>query len=119
MNFFLPETEKEIMNILWAKKQWMSGAEFWEYFNANGKSCKRQTINTYLTRMAEKGLLVKHQCKYMYAYTKEEFDQKKANEVLDMYEGSLKNFLSAITGGKKITHEEAEELRTYIDSLES
>lgn len=119
MNFFLPEAEKEIMNILWAKKQWMSGAEFWEYFNANGKPCKRQTINTYLTRMAEKGLLVKHQRKYMYAYTKEEFDQKKANEVLDMYEGSLKNFLSAITGGKKITHEEAEELRTYIDSLES
>ncbi|MBE5981010.1 MAG: BlaI/MecI/CopY family transcriptional regulator [Paenibacillaceae bacterium] len=119
MKFNLSKTELEIMNLLWNKKQWLSGAEFWEYFNNRGKSSKRQTINTYLTRMVDKGILVKNDKLYMYAYTKEEFDRFKAKEILDtMYEGSFKKFVTALSGNDKITSEEAIELKEYLDKLE-
>ena len=33
MNYTLSKTEQEILELLWDKNQWMSGANFWEYFN--------------------------------------------------------------------------------------
>lgn len=119
MKFNLTGLEKEIMNYIWDRKRWTSGAELWDYFNRNGMSHKRQTVNTYLTRMTEKGLLVKHEKKYMYSFTKEELDQKIANEILeDLYEGSLQNFITAFTAKKKITPEEAIQLKRIIDNTQ-
>lgn len=113
------QTEIDILNLLWEKKQWMSGADFWQYFNSHGKPCKRQPVITYLTRMEEKGLLVKNGKKYMYAYTPEEFEYKKAKELLDtMYDGSLKNLVAALTGSNKINRKEADELREYLDQID-
>lgn len=111
--------EQDIMALLWDSKKWLSGAEFWEYFNNHGKICKRQTVNTYLTRMADKGLLVKKDTKYMYAYTREEFESEKAKNILDtMYGGSLKKLVVALTGNKKLSKADAAELRKYLDDME-
>ena len=33
-------------------------------------------------------------------------------------EGTLKNFFAALTGGARITKEEKEELKAYLDSLD-
>ncbi len=119
MKFFLSKTEQAILNLLWKNQRWMSGVEFWKYFNANGKPCKRQTINTYLTRMTDKGILVKNERKYMYTYKKEEWDQKKANEIITtMFDNSLKNFIVAITGSRKLSKKEAEELKEYLSQIE-
>lgn len=119
MRFHLTKTEQDILELIWEKKQWMSGANFWEYFNSHGKACKRSTVCTYLTRMTDKGLLVKNGTKYIYAYTKEEFEEKKAIELLDtMYDGSLGNFLSALTAKKKLDEKETMELREYLDNLD-
>lgn len=118
MLYKLSEIEREILDLLWEKGQWMSGAGFWNYFISRGKLMKRQAVNTYLTRMTEKGLLVKNGTKYIYAYTKEEFYERQAVEVLDsMYEGSLKKFVIAATGNKRLNPEEANELKKYLDSL--
>lgn len=118
MKYDLTETEKEILNYLWENGEWTSGAEFWEYFNNNGRPSKRQTVNTFLARMVDKGLLVKHGKKYMYTYSKKEFEQQRAKEVLnEMFEGSIKKFLSALTGKQQITEYEAEDLKKYIDDL--
>ena len=119
MKFFLSKTEQAILNLLWENQHWMSGVEFWEYFNANGKPCKRQTINTYLTRMTDKGILVKNEKKYMYTYKKEEWEQKKANEVLStMFDDSFKNFFVALIGSRKLSKKEVDELKEYLDHLE-
>ena len=119
MKFFLSKTEQAILNLLWKNQRWMSGVEFWKYFNSNGKPCKRQTINTYLTRMTDKGILVKNERKYMYTYKKEEWDQRKANEIITtMFDNSLKNFIVAITGSRKLSKKEAEELKEYLSQIE-
>lgn len=107
------------MMFFWKNKRWASGAELWEYLNRSGKNYKRQTVNTYLTRMADKGILTKNGTKYMYTYTEEQFEAERAREVLeDVYQGTLKNFFAALTGGVKITKEEKEELKAYLDSLD-
>lgn len=119
MFFNLSETEKNILELLWKNQRWMSGAEFWEYFNANGKTSKRQTINTYLSRMVEKGILIKYEKKYMYTYTRKEWEEKKAHEILStLFDGSLKSFIVALTGNKKISKEEADELKEYLNNFD-
>ncbi|MCI9178799.1 MAG: BlaI/MecI/CopY family transcriptional regulator [Lachnospiraceae bacterium] len=119
MKFSLTSMEHAIMMFFWENKRWASGAELWEYLNRSGKNCKRQTVNTYLTRMAEKGILTKNGTKYMYTYTEKQFEAERAREVLDdVYQGTLKNFFAALTGGARITKEEKEELKAYLDSLD-
>lgn len=120
MLYKLLDIEQTILELLWKTGQWMSGADFWNYFNSHGREMKRQVVNTYLARMVDKGLLVKNGTKYIYAYTKEEFDRHQAAEVLNsMYHGSLRNFIVAATGNRRLNHEEAEALRDYLDNLES
>lgn len=118
MNYNLSDTEQMILERLWEIKKWTTGAEFWEYLNSKGRSAKRQTVNTYLARMTEKGLLAKNGTAYMYVFTREEYEEKKAKDVLDsMYNGSLKKFVAALNGTKKLNQKEKEELKAYLDEL--
>ena len=110
----LSPTETEIMEVLW-KSEGMTNNEIILYFRERGKDWKRQTTSTFLTRLMQKGVVVKDGHKYMAGYTKKEFEQRQTREILDsMYGGSLANFIAALTGGGKITKEEAEELRDII-----
>lgn len=114
----LTSVEQTILEYLWEQSRWISGAEFWRMFNSNGKECKRQTVNTYLSRMVDKGLLMKQEQKYFYAYTKEEFDSERAANVLDtLYGGSAMQFIAALAGGDKLKKDEIEELKEYLDQL--
>ncbi len=106
----LSPTEKEIMEVLW-KSEGMTNNEIILYFKERGREWKRQTTNTFLTRLADKGLVTKTGHKYKAAYTKQEFETLRTKEILDsMYGGSLTNFISALNGGRQITEREAEEL---------
>lgn len=118
MKYEISSNEQDILEVLWTTGQWTSGADFWEYFNSHNKQCKRQTVNTYLSRMTDKGLLVKNGKKYMYVFTREEFEAKKAEEILNtLYDGSIKKFVSALTGAKKINNDEAVKLKKYLDEF--
>lgn len=118
MVFQLNPTETVIMELFWEKGTWLSGADVWKYFNTSIKKSERSTVNTFLARMAEKGLLVKEKRKYKYAYTREELETKKAEEILTtMYDGSLSKFLAALGGSKKVSREEMDELKNYLEQL--
>lgn len=117
MEFLISNAEKEVLEVLWHNKRWMSCSELVDHFNHNGKSWKRQTVNTFLTRLMEKGFVIKNGSKYIYSYTQEEFESKKANELVEtLYDGSLKKFISALTGKTKIDKKYANELREYLES---
>ena len=118
MLFNLSNTELDILEISWATNRWMSGADFWNRLNGQGGNFKRQTVNTYLSRMTDKGFLVKCQTKYIYTFTKEEFEKKRALEILyTMYSGSLKKFLLALAGSVKMDCDEAFKLQDYLEKL--
>ena len=91
--------EQAIMNVLWESKHWITINELIEYFEHLGKEWKRQTVNTYLTRLIEKGLVVKNGRKYIYAY------------------GSLKKFVAALSDSHSLKSEDIKELKEYLDQL--
>lgn len=115
MIYDLSPNEEIIMNYFWEKDEWLSGANMWEHFNSIGKKYDRSTVNTYLSRMVDKGLLKKEKTKYIYVFNEQQLEQKRAEHVLDtMYDGSLAKFLSALGGSKGIDKNESEELKAYL-----
>ncbi len=114
----LSPTEREILEVLWEHGP-MGNGELSKYFAERGKQWKRQTVNTFFSRLMEKGLVVRENHKYAVSCTKREFEQRQAREVLGtLYEGSLKNFIAALGGGESLTEQEARELNSLIDGWE-
>jgi predicted transcriptional regulator len=83
------------------------------------KHWKTQTVNTFMTRLVEKGLLsVEKRMKTNYytpIITEREYQQFEAKNMLDsVYNGSLGSFLSALFG-EKVKPSEVEELKDWFE----
>lgn len=60
MSSHLSKTEYEIMEYFWEMGDKYTFGELMKYFNENlDKNWKKQTLNTFLSRLIEKGLLKK------------------------------------------------------------
>jgi len=113
----LSNSEQKIMNILWSKHQWITINEIIKILEPEGIFWKRQTVNTFLSRLINKGLVIQNSRKYIYAYTEDEYKTLKAKEILnDDYGGSLVNFLTALSGNKEVTNDESEQLKKYLEN---
>lgn len=120
MNNDLTPAEQAIMDVLWECKHWMTINELIECFERLGKTWKRQTVNTFLARLIEKDLVVKNGRKYIYTYTKEEYEAQKASAMLNtLYGGSLKKLIVALSGNHALTPEDLTELKEYLDHIET
>jgi len=116
MKYDLSNSEQKIMNILWSKHQWITINEIIKILEPEEIFWKRQTVNTFLSRLINKGLVIQNSRKYIYAYTEEEFETLKAKELLNEdYGGSLVNFLTALSGNKRINNDEVENLKKYLE----
>lgn len=114
----LSESEMEIMKVIWEMATPVTTTQMLEVFAHKG--WKAQTMSTFLTRLVEKGVLTAARKGksnlYTPAITLEEYRQLEAEHVIDsMYHGSLRNFLAAFYGGKKMSQAEAEELKAWFD----
>lgn len=116
----ISKTELQIMEVLWETKEPKTLAQLLTFFKEEKeKNWKTQTMATFLVRLSEKGLIKsKKQGRgkiYWAAITKEEFEQAKAKGILDvLYQGSIKNFLTALYGGKTVSTEEIEDLKKWL-----
>lgn len=120
MKYNLSEAEYEIMKFLWAHGENTSFNEVMEYTQGKGYTWKKQTVQTFLTRLIEKNVLkadkVGNRRYYSPVSTEEEHISKWTHELLNMdFGGSLKNFMLAFTGGNSLTEEEARELHEFLD----
>ena len=121
LSFDVSETEKEILEYLWENPQGVLSREMLDYFNeVKQKDWKKQTLNTFLLRLAEKGLIegkaqgVKKI--YRTVYDAKEYEAKKAESILhNNYGGSVRNFVMALTGGEKIDKAMADDLRKMLE----
>lgn len=116
-------TEYYILNYLWSRETPGTFSEIMNYFNNEAnKEWKKQTVNTFLTRLAQKGFLnidkSGKRAFYIPAVTKQKYFENYAQQIVDdSYEGSLKNFVSAFTNVRKLTESEKEDLINYIKGL--
>lgn len=86
------------------------------------KGWKKTSILTFLTRLVEKGYL---SCKksgktnfYTPLVSYEEFTKKESKTILEkLYHNSLKNFVTSLYDGKKLSKTEVDELKDFLDTI--
>lgn len=118
LKYILSETECEIMEVLWERKEFIKTRELLDLFNEKGKNWKRQTLNTFLIRLAEMNLVVRDRSVVKACGTRADYEKMKSREVLDqLYSGDMGNFCIALTGKEHISEKDKEELQDLIQKL--
>lgn len=119
--FNLSETELEIMQLIWHTNKLLTFREILDYFNdVKKKNWIKQTLRTQMVRLANKGLL---NCEkengriiYVPAKTENEYMQFWSHGFIDLlFNGSIKNFMLALSGGGELDEETANELRALLE----
>ena len=109
-------TERQIMEYLWDRNTTVQTGELLSEFNSRGKNWKAQTLNTLLIRLAEMGLIQRQRGKVTPAYSRQEYNRRVATDILERsYQGKLKNFIAALTGGSHIDDALYAELKEMIE----
>lgn len=120
----LSATEMEIMEYVWSTDKKLIAAEILNYFNENkSKNWKKQTLNTFLVKLIEKGVLqydVSKNKKYYYPTTQSQTKTEHIKHwtqsfIQNTFDGSLYHFLYAFTGGSPLSENDADELRKYLE----
>lgn len=115
----LPDTELEVMKALWSLGTDVPRLALDHALVSFRWS--RNTINTYLTRLAEKGFVSVHRDGKSNLYTplisREEYLSFDSRSVLKRLYGSPRNFMAALARDG-LDRQEVEELRTFLEQLE-
>lgn len=99
-NNFPSEAEMEILEYVWKESRPLSHVDFLTHFNESGKDWKKQTINTFVQRLMEKGYLKKipgrNKRSFLYeaSMTKDEYLHILAYHVVNTsFGGSIESFI--------------------------
>ena len=116
----MSDSEMEIMKVIWELAAPVTVAQLLDIFES--RKWKTQTMATFLTRLADKGLIYVNNDKraniYTAAISEQKYYQLEAQSLLSsMYEGSLQNFLSALYGGGEVEVNEVEELKEWFERM--
>ena len=96
--FSLTETENEVMEFFWNNEGKFAFGEIYDYFTKEkNKTWKKQTVQTFITYLIQKGVLANEKKGNMYLYflkiTKDEYMQKWTKKFLDKtFDDSIKKF---------------------------
>lgn len=118
----LSETEYQLMQLFWDRKEALPFNEILSYCNeVLHLDWAATTAQTYLGRLIMKGVLETNGKRYRKAYSaklsEEELSQMYANQVVqESFGGSIKNLLVSLTRGTKLSQKDVEELKEILDS---
>lgn len=117
----LPESELDIMIVLWKQKNDMSRSEIEKIVNQK-KTLAPTTILTLLSRLEKKGFVSVNRDgnlnKYRWLVSQEEYQQKEGKGMLEkLYGNSVKNFVAALYQGREIDDEDLKELEGFLKEL--
>lgn len=116
----LSQAEREIMEVIWDRGTAVTAGELLAVFAQ--RAWKAQTMSTFLSRLADKGMLRgerQGRCtRYRPALSREEYRRRRARHVVDdLYGGSLSAFLSALSGGEGLDRDAVEALRIWFEEV--
>lgn len=110
--------EREVMEVLWKYSEPILTKDLLEEMKEKGKNWKRQTLNTLLFRLEEKGIVGRKRGYVEAALSEDELLQVQTQEILDdLYGGEYGNFFAALTGNKKLDGESKALLDTLVNKL--
>ena len=111
------EAELEVMEKLWDLEEGVKQSKLLALFEADGKEWKRQTLNTFLSRLEEKGLVTRENRIVKTALSREEYHYEQIQAAIGaMYGGSLSNLVAAYLKDEKLSKSEKEELKHILDN---
>lgn len=118
----LPNSELELMMILWKRKEPMTRVEIEEQLPKERKLSKT-TVLSFLARLEEKGFVrIKKQgrsnCYIPVVEEQEYLEQAGSTMLKKLYDNSVKKFVASLYDGKELSGVQIRELRAYLDSLE-
>lgn len=112
----LSMAEQEVMEKLWEQEESIKQSRLLALFEEDGREWKRQTLNTFLSRLEEKGLVERKDRMVKAVYSREEYNCMQMKMAIDhMYEGRLSNFMAAFVKKNKINESEAKELIRILE----
>lgn len=119
----LPDAEYEIMNIIWEYEPPLSTNDIIGYLKPS-KTWKSQTVLTLLARLTDRGFISSEKTgKERYfrplieRSTYVEFETKQF--VNKFYKNSIMKFINSFYNGQKVSQEELDELRKWMDENEN
>ena len=112
----ISKAEHEVMEKLWDQEDSIKQAQLLALFEADVKEWKRQTLNTFLSRLEEKGLVERKNRMVKAVYTREEYNYRQMKAAIDhMYEGRLSKFMAAFVKKNTINESEAKEVIRILE----
>lgn len=110
------DAEMEVMEKLWEQEDGIKQSDLLALFEADGKIWKRQTLNTFLTRLEDKGLLKRENRIVKAIYSREEYNGMQMKTVIDhMYGGRLSNFVASFVKENSINESDAKALIALLE----
>lgn len=118
----LPNSELELMMILWKRKEPMTRVEIEEQLPKERKLSKT-TVLSFLARLEEKGFVRiekqgRSNCYIPVVEEQEYLEQAGSTMLKKLYDNSVKKFVASLYDGKELSGVQIRELRAYLDSLE-
>ncbi len=115
----LTEKEYTIMKYIWDNPEGVTFNEVYIYANTGDSRLQRQTVNTHLHHLIEKGFVKAEGEERRHLYypliPRAEYDNMLAEHVVEqLFDGSLKKFVAALTSNRSLTSQEVSELKALI-----
>lgn len=116
--FHVTESEREVLEKLWDQEGGITQPQLLALFTADGKEWKRQTLNTFLSRLEEKGLVIREHRVVRPRYTRETYTCMEMGAMIDQsFGGRVSNFLAAFKKENRFSDSDAEEMIRVIKEL--
>lgn len=104
----ITDAELEVMEKLWEQDECVKQSRLLALFQEDGKEWKRQTLNTFLSRLEEKGLVKRENRMVAAVYGREQYNYMQMNEAINhMYDGKIGNFVAAFTKASRAAGQDA------------
>lgn len=111
------EAEQEVLEKLWDQEEGIKQSQLLALFEAEGKVWKRQTLNTFLSRLEDKGLITRENRVVRTNYSRDDYHYRQMKAAIDeMYGGRLSNFVAAFIKKNTISESETEELIRILEN---
>lgn len=115
----LPEAELELMMIIWEANEPISRMEIEERLDG-AKEVVASTLLTLLARLEKRGFVGREKRGKVNYYTalvpQEQYLKVEGHSILQkMFRGSLSNFVTALYTGEKLSKQDLEELKNFLD----
>lgn len=115
--FNLPDAEREVMEKLWDQTEPIKQSALLAIFEAEERGWKRQTLNTFLARLEEKGLVVREKRMVHAVYSRDKYNCMQMKKAIDhMYGGKLCNFVASLARESGVDEAGVEVLEKVLEN---